>query len=129
EHAPRLPVIVMLEHEVDELADAHVYLDPQNDEAPLALDLLLGTQGWRRFAFIRSGDFLAEHGDAARRVLAMRTVTHDEMTRLGMRWQKQNQPGIAMDEASGVVLMEGNFIDAPAAPGEIARPAAANGRA
>jgi hypothetical protein len=52
EQAPRLPVMVMLENDVRELADAHVYLDPENDQAPLAVDLLLGTQGWRRFAFV-----------------------------------------------------------------------------
>ncbi|MEK7703665.1 MAG: MG2 domain-containing protein, partial [Myxococcota bacterium] len=50
EQAPRLPVMVLLEDDVRELADAHVYLDPQNTKAPLAVDLLLGTQGWRRFA-------------------------------------------------------------------------------
>jgi len=78
EQAPRLPVMVLLEPEVKELADAHVYLDPENDEAPLALDLLLGTQGWRRFAFVRVPDFLAAHGDEARRVLALSMVTRRE---------------------------------------------------
>ena len=50
EQAPRLPVMVMLENEVKNLADAHIYLDEGNPKAPLATDLLLGTQGWRRFA-------------------------------------------------------------------------------
>src|SRR5206468_11063034 len=50
EQAPRLPVMVLLENEVQDLADAHVYLDESNPKAPLATDLLLGTQGWRRFA-------------------------------------------------------------------------------
>src|SRR5216117_2309819 len=49
EQAPRLPVMVLLENEVQNLADAHVYLDESNLKAPLATDLLLGTQGWRRF--------------------------------------------------------------------------------
>jgi hypothetical protein len=49
EQAPRLPVMVLLEKEVKDLADAHVYLDDTNPKAPLAVDLLLGTQGWRRF--------------------------------------------------------------------------------
>src|SRR5205814_1710038 len=52
EQPPRLPAAVLLEGEVRELADAHVYLDPSNPKAPLATDLLLGTQGWRRFAFV-----------------------------------------------------------------------------
>ena len=49
EQAPSLPVMVMLEDDVRELADAHVYLDAANPKARLATDLLLGTQGWRRF--------------------------------------------------------------------------------
>ena len=52
EQSPRLPVMVLLESEVRELADAHVYLDPQNEKSPLAVDLLLGTQG---LAAIRPG--------------------------------------------------------------------------
>ncbi len=69
---PRLPVMVLLENDVRELADAHVYLDPANPKAPLATDLLLGTQGWRRFAIENVDAFLAKHGDAARRMLAQR---------------------------------------------------------
>ncbi len=72
EQAPRLPVMVMLEDEVRELADAHVYLDPENLLAETAVDLLLGTQGWRRFAFVDPTKLLAEHGDKARRALALR---------------------------------------------------------
>ena len=74
EQAPSLPVMVLLENDVRELADAHVYLDPKNPKAPLATDLLLGTQGWRRFAFIDAAEFLDKHGDEARRILAMRVV-------------------------------------------------------
>ena len=55
EQAPRLPVMVLLENEVKDLADAHVYLDESNPKAPLATDLLLGTQGWRRFATAGTG--------------------------------------------------------------------------
>lgn len=72
EQAPRLPVMVLLEGEVRELADAHVYFDPSNDQAPAAVDLLLGTQGWRRFAFIDPGKFADANGDSGRRVLALR---------------------------------------------------------
>ena len=79
EQAPRLPVMVLLEPDVRELADAHVYLDPANPEAPLALDLLLGTQGWRRFALVRAAEFLQR---ARRRRAAacwrMRMVTRRE---------------------------------------------------
>ncbi len=79
DQAPRLPVMVLLEGEVRELADAHVYLDPQNEEAPLAVDLLLGTQGWRRFAFIQTDTFLREHGDDARRVLGLAMAANREL--------------------------------------------------
>jgi len=78
EQAPQLPVMVLLEEEVEELADAHVYLNPEKEEAPLALDLLLGTQGWRRFAWMNATKFLEKYGDDARRVLAMRVVTRME---------------------------------------------------
>ena len=82
EQAPRLPVMVFLENEVQELADAHVYLDPKNPEAPLAVDLLLGTQGWRRFAFLNTTDFLTQHGDKARTVLALTMPTELERNRM-----------------------------------------------
>src|SRR5262245_16929833 len=41
EQAPLLPVMVLLENDVQDLADAHVYLDESNPKAPLATDLLL----------------------------------------------------------------------------------------
>ncbi len=72
EQAPLLPVMALLEPEVKELADAHVYLDAKNPKAPLATDLLLGTQGWRRFALKDWNAFLAANGDAARRAMALR---------------------------------------------------------
>ncbi|HUG89663.1 MAG TPA: MG2 domain-containing protein, partial [Planctomycetaceae bacterium] len=78
EQPPRLPVMVLLDGDVRELADAHVYLDSDNPEAPLAVDLLLGTQGWRRFAFVDTAKFVAEHGDDARRVLALKMPSQRE---------------------------------------------------
>jgi uncharacterized protein YfaS (alpha-2-macroglobulin family) len=75
DQAPQLPVMVLLEPEVKELADAHVYLDEKNPKAKLAVDLLLGTQGWRRFALADSVNFVSRHGDQARRALAVRVPT------------------------------------------------------
>ena len=72
EQAPTLPAMALLEPEVEELQDARVYLDPQNPKASLQTDLLLGTQGWRRFATVDFQKFMAEHGDAAKRALAYR---------------------------------------------------------
>lgn len=97
EQAPRLPVMVFLENEVQDLADAHVYLDPKNPEAPLAVDLLLGTQGWRRFAFINTNGFLSQHGDKARTVLALTMPTQME-TRTGVFFLR----GAALDDAGAL---------------------------
>ncbi|OJT22637.1 A-macroglobulin complement component [Archangium sp. Cb G35] len=72
DQAPQLPVMVLLEPEVKELADAQIYLDEKNPKAKRAVDLLLGTQGWRRFALADAEQFLAQHGELARRVLAVR---------------------------------------------------------
>ncbi|MCY1077472.1 MG2 domain-containing protein [Archangium lansingense] len=72
DQAPQLPVMVLLEPEVKELADAQVYFDEKNPKAKLAVDLLLGTQGWRRFALANAEQFVAQHGDLARRALAVR---------------------------------------------------------
>jgi hypothetical protein len=72
DQAPQLPVMVLLEPEVKELADAQVYLDSKHPKSRLAVDLLLGTQGWRRFALADTKGFLARHGDAASRMLAVR---------------------------------------------------------
>jgi len=55
---PRLPVQAFLQNEVDHLEDAQIYLDPSNPKSDIACDLLLGTQGWRRFAFVEVAKFL-----------------------------------------------------------------------
>jgi len=81
EQAPRLPVMALLEPEVEDLADAHVYLDSSNPKAALATDLLLGTQGWRRFSFMKHEEFIAQHGDKARRAVALRFMAESERRR------------------------------------------------
>jgi hypothetical protein len=72
EQAPRLPAMVLLENDVRDLKDAEVYLDRRDPKAAVAVDLLLGTQGWRRFVFVRPTEALTTHGDRARRALALR---------------------------------------------------------
>ncbi len=69
DRAPRLGAMVLLEDDVRELADAEVYLDPTDPKAAMDTDLLLGAQGWRRFATVDSKKFISVYGDAARRVL------------------------------------------------------------
>eukprot|EP00727_Mastigamoeba_balamuthi_P000912 m51a1_g10818 putative alpha-2-Macroglobulin (1432) ;mRNA; f:50872-55512 len=65
--APRLPAMVYLEGEVRELEDTEAYFGAGGDAA---VDLLLGTQGWRRFAFRDLDAFVRSEGDRARSVLA-----------------------------------------------------------
>jgi hypothetical protein len=105
EQAPRLPVMAFLEPEVSDLADAHVYLDDTNSKAALATDLLLGTQGWRRFALMDLTKFVEEHGDKARRVVAlkiqaqhevMKAMKEDGMMQLGVRGMAFGAPGMEM---------------------------------
>ncbi|CAN5481917.1 hypothetical protein BH10CYA1_BH10CYA1_57020 [soil metagenome] len=75
EKAPRLPVMLFLEPEVTDLADAGVYLDPANPIAPMSTDLLLGTQGWRRFALMDLPKFVETYGDNARRAVALKAAS------------------------------------------------------
>lgn len=74
EQSPRLPVMVLLENDVKNLADAHVYLDETNLKAPLATDLLLGTQGWRRFINAGTGSLNGEVVDSTGAVIPGATV-------------------------------------------------------
>lgn len=74
EQLPSLPVMFFLEPEVKDLADAHIYFDANNPRAPLATDLLLGTQGWRRFALFDLNKFLSQYGDKARQALNIELV-------------------------------------------------------
>ncbi|PYS44655.1 MAG: A-macroglobulin complement component, partial [Acidobacteria bacterium] len=74
EQAPRLPVMVLLENDVRNLSDAHVYLDETNPKAPLATDLLLGTQGWRRFATAGTGFLNGAVSDSSNAVIPGATI-------------------------------------------------------
>ena len=74
EQAPDLPAMVFLENEVLDLKDAHVYLDAGNSSAAQQLDLLLGTQGWRRFAFYTWNQFMQQYGDKAKRIAALKFI-------------------------------------------------------
>lgn len=101
EQAPHLPVMVYLEPEVKDLADAHVYLDRSNPKAPLATDLLLGTQGWRRFALMDVAQFLKREGEDARRVVAFKSPP--------------DYSGMALGGAGGALFMVEGAMMAPAA--------------
>jgi hypothetical protein len=126
EQAPRLPAMVFLEDDVRELADAHVYLDPENPEAPMALDLLLGTQGWRRFAFVDAPAFIEKHGDAAKRVLALRIVRRPRLGNGGEREKGARRFAVPMaaPPPAGAMPFDGaeDAPDAAAGPPEEGRP-------
>ncbi len=131
EQSPRLPVMVLLESDVLELADARMYLDPDNEQAPRAVDLLLGTQGWRRFALVRTEELLREHGDAGRRALALRIVTMREMMRSGGAFgggfpmADGAAMGVPLAMPEGAAMPPGLAI--PGAPAGLPMPAAAPG--
>ncbi len=84
EQAPHLPVMVFLEPEVSDLADAHVYMDANDPKAAIATDLLLGTQGWRRFALVDLAKFVKENGDKARRAVALKIQSQVEQQKVAV---------------------------------------------
>lgn len=102
EQAPRLPVMVYLENEVRDLADAHIYLDAQNQQAPQAVDLLLGTQGWRRFILVNYDDIKQSYPEHGKRALAERL------------------PEQIFPQAVGIERMMGNVLFKAAPIGELA---------
>ena len=123
---PRLPVMVLLENDVKDLADAQIYFDPQNEGADLAVDLLLGTQGWRRFSYVRFDEFLADHGDDARRAFALRLQTeHSAMLAFDDGFGFANE-GELEELAEAEVLNKDLKLAVPAAVGD---PAAVPGNA
>jgi len=129
EQAASLPAMVMLEGEVRELMDAAVYFDPENPDAAQQLDLLLGTQGWRRFALVDAAEFLREHGDDGRRALAVRAeVRREQMRALNNEVRRGGGPDLAAPEMEMLLeAAEANdgavdqlaLNDAPPAPGAV----------
>jgi hypothetical protein len=126
EQTPRLPQQALLETEVGELMDAAVYLDRNHPKADLGLDLLLGTQGWRRFILVNYQAFLEEHGDKARRALALRMATEREILRKnamidgdlagGMVMDEAMAPGAVFDKAAAGDMEEARGIEPQAVP-------------
>ncbi|MFK7790964.1 MAG: alpha-2-macroglobulin family protein, partial [Phycisphaeraceae bacterium] len=110
EQAPSLPAMVFLEQEVQDLADAHVYLDANNEDAAEQLDLLLGTQGWRRFALVNMEDFIVEHGDDARRLFAFRVPVQHELEL--MRKRNAVAPGVLLFNGAPEMALAGGANDA-----------------
>lgn len=125
DQAPRLPVMVFLEPEVDDLADAHIYLDESNPKAALATDLLLGTQGWRRFALKNLTEFIANNGDKGRRAVALSVISRVEEE---MAWAEERAavPPGAVLALNANAMPRGAFKAAPV-PMPMAAPQAVRG--
>ena len=114
ERAPRLDAQALLGAEVAELKDAASYLDG-TPEGAARTDLLLGTQGWRRFCFYDVEAFLKTHGEQGR--LALAQAQPVALTRGGDAiWGEAfDVPGAPMDAP----VMEGAPAPmADAGPGE-----------
>ncbi|MFT5468513.1 MAG: hypothetical protein ACI8UO_003623 [Verrucomicrobiales bacterium] len=121
EQAPRLPVMVLLEKNVRDLADAHVYLDPENDEAPLALDLLLGTQGWRRFGFVDLTTFFQQHGKKAQSVVALRGMSERmtaDFSEESDNWRRAKNADAPLEVAAALEKPAAVKAPVPAAAGK-----------
>lgn len=94
EQAPRLPVMVYLENDVLDLADAHVYLDKENAQAENSIDLLLGTQGWRRFVLVNYADIGNRYPLKAKHVLAENKRQHANILRRLLQRDERAEIGI-----------------------------------
>ncbi len=96
--APRLAEQVLLGADVLELEDARSYLAG----APENVDLLLATQGWRRFAVYEHEAFVKAHGEAAQRALAIK-LPRPPVTRGGGVWLAARVRG-DVEEADGAPM-------------------------
>lgn len=120
EQAPALPVMVYLENETLDLADAAVYLDPRNPLADTAVDLLLGTQGWRRFILVNYDEIVAkpEFAAAAKRALAF---TMPEILRRVYKANVMFDGAVVEEKAFGVLPVPPNAPVPAPAPKAVAR--------
>ncbi|MCA8920750.1 MAG: A-macroglobulin complement component [Planctomycetes bacterium] len=112
DRAARLPAQVLLADQVFELKDAQeVWQDPAK------LDLLLGTQGWRRFRVQRSEAFVKEHGDRALRLLAKKgdalPIPRQELRRARLGAMAPEADGAELEDAMGGAEFEGAPPPAP----------------
>ena len=116
DQAPQLPAMVYLENEVRDLADAHIYLDRSNENSSRAVDLLLGTQGWRRFITMDVKAAIAKHGDDLKRALAYRErkLSFDGRSRW-MLWHHFGDEGLTKEERREIDLQVGTTVELPAA--------------
>jgi len=78
ERSPRLPAMVFLENETDHLYDANAYLEDA-EGSQIKLDLILGTQGWRRFVYKDvSSHINGTEGDKYKKMLGLNYLNPQE---------------------------------------------------
>jgi len=118
QQAPRLPAMVYLENEVLDLADAHVYFDKFDTQAATAIDLLLGTQGWRRFVLVNYNEIKNQYPSQIARTMAENNRAHYLSRRLeggmgiGMEFSiVENVALMAIAEAGEVELLAKNPLE------------------
>ncbi|MDP1917256.1 MAG: MG2 domain-containing protein, partial [Myxococcales bacterium] len=119
EQPPALPVMVLLEADVQELADANVYLDAKNPKSKVAVDLLLGTQGWRRFGLLSVQEFLSRYQDKAVRALALAQPQPRPMEIAEMEPMADMAPGRPVPVAPMPVRAAPMPVNKPAPPPKV----------
>ena len=125
EQAPRLPEMVYLENEVLEFADAADYFNPRDPQAAVKLDLLLGTQGWRRFITVRIEDIRKAHPDALLRAIAPELTVRPQPRVVYKSARARNNVDFAAAGA-GAPMEDGMVFEAKAAAAPRPMPMAAN---
>ncbi|GAQ82062.1 hypothetical protein KFL_000990110 [Klebsormidium nitens] len=107
---PRLPAMALLEDEVAHLDDSGAYIDgsdlPGGSDPSLAVDLLLGTQGWRRFLYRDPLEKLLENGieDQGQKAKAQRAAgVRVNKDPYGHSYYQGMAPGAAFGASAGAV--------------------------
>ncbi len=102
-----MPLHFLLGMEVDELEDADLYAGAPGSAH--AIDLLLGVQGWRRFAWKSADEFLADHPESGPRIIGVArtdlpvTVSNGNRARSAMRRDMRR----VNDKAGATALLAG----------------------
>ena len=125
EWAPRLREMVYLEGEVRSFADADRYFgDAENGWR--YIDLLLGTQGWRRFVPQRRAEIEALYPELLKRILAPAVKLHPEvlykttaaggarrnLVRFAMRDEAVAGDAVGFDMEDGMAVAEEEVLEA-----------------
>ncbi|GAQ87713.1 alpha-2-macroglobulin [Klebsormidium nitens] len=123
--APRLPSMALLENEVNHLEDSAAYVDgsdlPGGSDPSLAVDLLLGTQGWRRFLYLnpleklRGSSGSSENKEKFERAAGVRALEYWnpewEMARRSGRYESSQIRSLARGEESARIDPTDGYYD------------------